>query len=87
MEIIKENILNIKEQIELLPVDLFTKQRIMELTIKANSYDMLGCYAEYNLPQAFDWVHTTEGGDYWLKVYIEIEKFKYETKQKSDQKN
>lgn len=87
------NIMNIKEQIEHLPLDLFTKQRIMDLTIKAQSYDMINCYAEFNLPQAFSWNLTSEGGDYWLKVFVELEKIKYEKQlnyakdQKSNQEN
>jgi hypothetical protein len=81
------NIMNIKEQIDHLPLDLFTRQRIMELTIKAQSYDMLNCTAEFNLPQAFAWVQTSEGGDYWLKVFIELERIKYEKEQKRIQES
>ena len=81
------NIMNIKEQIENLPLDLFTRQRIMELTIKAGSYDMLNCTAEFNLPQAFPWILTSEGGDYWLKTFVELERIRYEKEQKSIQES
>ena len=76
------NIMNIKEQIENLPLDLFTRQRIMELTIKAQSYDMLNCTSEFNLPQAFPWILTTEGGDYWLQIFVQLERIRYEKEQK-----
>ena len=81
------NIMNIKEQIENLPLDLFTRQRIMELTIKAGSYDMLNCTAEFNLQQAFPWILTSEGGDYWLKTFVELEKIRYEKEQKRIQES
>jgi hypothetical protein len=78
---------NIKEQIQNLPLDIFTIQRIMELTIKANSYDMLNCYAKFNLPQAFAWNLTTEGGDYWLQVFVQLERHEYEKNQKNHKEN
>jgi hypothetical protein len=80
-------ILNIKEQIENLPLDFLTKNRILELTIKANAYDVINHVSKFNLPQAFDWNSTREGGDYWLKVFIELEKYDYAEKQKIDQEN
>lgn len=79
---INKNRPNIKEQIELLPVDLFTKQRIMELTILAGQYDMLNCYAKFNLPQAFSWTQTSEGGDYWLQVFVQLEAHEFYEKNK-----
>jgi len=80
-------ILNIKEQIENLPLDFLTKNRILELTIKANAYDVINHVSKFNLPQAFDWNSTSEGGDYWLKVFIELEQYDYAEKQKIDQEN
>jgi hypothetical protein len=52
-----------------------TKNRILELTIKANAYDVINHVSKFNLPQAFDWNSTREGGDYWLKVFIELNNF------------
>lgn len=78
--------MNIKEQIENLPLDIFTRQRIMELTILAQQYDLINHISKFNLPQAFSWKDTREGGDYWLSVFIELEKYEYEKNQKSSQK-
>lgn len=80
-------ILNIKEQIENLPLDIFTRQRILELTIKAQSYDVINHVSKFNLPQAFDWKATREGGDYWLQVFIQLEKYDYETNKANNQEN
>lgn len=66
--------LNIKQQIKLLPVAESLRTRILELTILANSYDLENDYAQFNLPQAFDWVSTREGGDYWIDIYYKISK-------------
>lgn len=66
--------LNIKQQIKLLPVSESLRTRILELTIFANTYDLENDYSQFNLPQAFDWVGTREGGDYWIDVYYKISK-------------
>jgi hypothetical protein len=65
---------NIKEQIECLPLPQMTRTRILELVIFAQSYDLRNDYSEFNLPQAFDWIGTREGGDYWLDVYMTLNK-------------
>ena len=65
---------NIKEQIECLPLPQITRTRILELVIFAKSYDLRNDYSEFNLPQAFDWIGTREGGDYWLDVYMTLNK-------------
>jgi len=65
---------NIKEQIECLPLPQMTRTRILELVIFAKSYDLRNDYSEFNLPQAFDWIGTREGGDYWLDVYMTLNK-------------
>jgi len=70
--------MNIKEQIRKLPVDEHIQTRILELVIFAKSYDLENHTSEFNLPQAFDWIHTREGGDYWLSVHIELEQYKFE---------
>lgn len=66
--------LNIKQQIKLLPLSDSLRTRILELTILANSYDLENDYAQFNLPQAFDWVSTREGGDFWIDIYYKISK-------------
>jgi len=65
---------NIKEQIESLKLPRMTRDRILELVIFAKSYDIRNDYSEFNLPQAFDWIGTREGGDYWLDVYMTLNK-------------
>jgi hypothetical protein len=65
---------NIKEQIESLKLPQMTRNRILELVIFAQSYDLRNDYSEFNLPQAFDWIGTREGGDYWLDVYMTLNK-------------
>ena len=65
---------NIKEQIESLKLPQMTRDRILELVIFAQSYDLRNDYSEFNLPQAFDWIGTREGGDYWLDVYMTLNK-------------
>lgn len=66
--------LNIKQQIKLLPVAESLRTRILELTIFAKSYDLENDYSQFNLPQAFDWVSTREGGDYWIDIYYKLNK-------------
>lgn len=66
--------LNIKQQIKLLPVAESLRTRILELTIFAKTYDLENDYSQFNLPQAFDWVSTREGGDYWIDIYYKISK-------------
>lgn len=66
--------LNIKQQIKLLPVSESLRTRILELTIFAKSYDLENDYSQFNLPQAFDWVSTREGGDFWIDIYYKISK-------------
>ena len=70
--------MNIKQQIKSLPVDERIQTRILELVIFAKSYDLENCETEFLLTQAFDWIHTREGGDYWLNVHIELEQYKFE---------
>jgi hypothetical protein len=65
---------NIKEQIQSLKLPRMTRDRILELVIFAQSYDLKNDYSEFNLPQAFDWIGTREGGDYWLDVYMTLNK-------------
>ena len=70
---------NIKEQIKSLPISEHLQTRILELVIFAKSYiNLQNNYSEFNLPQAFDWIGTREGGDYWLNVYKELEQYKFE---------
>lgn len=66
--------LNIKQQIKLLPVAESLRTRILELTIFAKSYDLENDYSQFNLPQAFDWVSTREGGDFWIDIYYKLNK-------------
>ena len=73
--------MNIKQQIKSLPVDERIQTRILELVIFAKSYDLENDVHEFNLPQAFDWIKTREGGDYWLNVHIELEQYKFEKKE------
>ena len=70
--------MNIKQQIKNLPVDERIQTRILELVIFAKSYDLENCETEFLLTQAFDWIKTREGGDYWLNVHIELEQYKFE---------
>jgi hypothetical protein len=70
--------MNIKEQIRNLPIDERLQTRILELVIFARSYDIENCNTEFLLTQAFDWIHTREGGDFWLNVHIEIEQYNFE---------
>jgi len=70
--------MNIKEQIRNLPIDERLQTRILELVIFARSYDIENCNTEFLLTQAFDWIHTKEGGDFWLNVHIEIEQYNFE---------
>jgi hypothetical protein len=70
--------MNIKQQIRKLPVDERIQTRILELVIFAKSYDLENCETEFLLTQAFDWIKTREGGDYWLNVYKELEQYKFE---------
>jgi hypothetical protein len=65
---------NIKEQIQRLKLPQMTRDRILELVIFAQSYDLQNDYSLFNLPQAFDWIGTREGGDYWLDVYMTLNK-------------
>ena len=74
--------MNIKQQIKSLPVDERIQTRILELVIFAKSYDLENCETEFLLTQAFDWIHTREGGDYWLNVHIELEQYKFEKERK-----
>lgn len=77
MELNKQK--NIKEQIKSLPISEHLQTRILELVIFANPYmNLQNNYTEFNLPQAFDWIGTREGGDYWLNVYKELEQYKFE---------
>ncbi len=66
--------LNIKQQIKLLPVAESLRTRILELTIFAKSYDLENDYSQFNLPQAFDWVSTREGGHFWIDIYYKLNK-------------
>jgi hypothetical protein len=66
--------LNIKQQIKLLPLQESLRTRILELTIFAKSYDLENDYSQFNLPQAFDWVSTREGGDFWVDIYYKLNK-------------
>jgi hypothetical protein len=70
--------MNIKQQIRNLPVSEIIQTRILELVIFAKSYDLENHNSEFLLTQAFDWVQTREGGDYWLNVHIELEQYKFE---------
>lgn len=70
--------MNIKEQIRNLPIDERLQTRILELVIFARSYDLENCETEFLLTQAFDWIHTREGGDFWLNVHVEIEQYNFE---------
>jgi hypothetical protein len=70
--------MNIKEQIRKLPIDERLQTRILELVIFARSYDLENCETEFLLTQAFDWIHTREGGDFWLNVHVEIEQYNFE---------
>jgi hypothetical protein len=65
---------NIKEQIQTLKLPRMTRDRILELVIFAQSYDLQYDYSEFNLPQAFDWIGSREGGEYWLDVYMTLNK-------------
>ena len=65
---------NIKEQIQSLKLPRMTRDRILELVIFAQSYDLQNDYSEFNLPQAFDWIRSREGGEYWLDVYMTLNK-------------
>ena len=65
---------NIKEQIQTLKLPRMTRDRILELVIFAQSYDLQNDYSEFNLPQAFDWITSREGGEYWLDVYMTLNK-------------
>jgi hypothetical protein len=65
---------NIKEQIQRLKLPQMTRDRILELVIFAQSYDLQNDYSEFNLPQAFDWIGSREGGEYWLDVYMTLNK-------------
>jgi hypothetical protein len=65
---------NIKEQIASLKLPRMTRDRILELVIFAQSYDLQNDYSEFNLPQAFDWIGSREGGEYWLDVYMTLNK-------------
>jgi hypothetical protein len=65
---------NIKEQIQTLKLPRMTRDRILELVIFAKSYDLQNDYSEFNLPQAFDWIGSREGGEYWLDVYMTLNK-------------
>jgi hypothetical protein len=65
---------NIQEQIASLKLPRLTRYRILELVILAQSYDLKNDYSEFNLPQAFDWIGTREGGEYWLDVYMTLNK-------------
>jgi hypothetical protein len=65
---------NIKEQIQTLKLPRMTRDRILELVIFAQSYDLQNDYSEFNLPQAFDWIGSREGGEYWLDVYMTLNK-------------
>lgn len=70
--------MNIKEQIKNLPISEALQIRILELVIFAKSYDLENCHTEFLLTQAFDWLKTREGGDFWLNVHIELEQYKFE---------
>jgi hypothetical protein len=74
--------MNIKQQIKSLPVSEELQTRILELVIFAKSYDLENCFTEFRLTQAFDWIKTREGGDYWLNVHIELEQYKFEKQRK-----
>jgi len=65
---------NIKQQIKELPLPEGLKNRILELVIFAKSYDLQNDYSKFNLPQAFDWIGTREGGDFWIGIYYKISK-------------
>jgi hypothetical protein len=65
---------NIKEQIHSLKLPRMTRDRILELVIFAQSYDLQNDYSVFNLPQAFDWIGSREGGEYWLDVYMTLNK-------------
>jgi hypothetical protein len=65
---------NIKEQIKTLKLPRMTRDRILELVIFAQSYDLENDYSEFNLPQAFNWITSREGGEYWLDVYMTLNK-------------
>ena len=65
---------NIKEQIKNLKLPRMTRDRILELVIFAQSYDLENDYSEFNLPQAFNWITSREGGEYWLDVYMTLNK-------------
>jgi len=71
----------VKEQIRSLPIDEYVQTRILELVIFARSYD-LESNVEFRLTQAFDWIKTREGGDYWLNVHVELEQYAFEKQRK-----
>jgi hypothetical protein len=59
--------MTIKEQIDALPFDLFTRERIKQLVTKAGSYDLNESEKIFSLRAAFSWTETTEGGEYWYE--------------------
>jgi len=78
--------MNIKQQIRSLPVSEQVQTRILELVIFAKSYDLENHTSEFLLTQAFDWIKTREGGDYWLNVHIELEQYKFEKAGRNEKK-
>lgn len=71
-------ILNIKQQIKILPVPESVRTRILKLTIAAKVYE-LNSFQKFYLQHAFDWRGSWEGGDYWVGVYKKL--FENETLQ------
>jgi len=62
----------ILEQINDLPFDLFTKERIKMLVIKAGSYYLHESGKKFDLKSAFMWNETTEGGEYWYELELQL---------------
>jgi len=73
----------IKEQILELPLPVDLRLRILELTTKAGTYIINIHTSDFRLTQAFDWLQTREGGDYWLQIFYQIEQ--HEALQKKTQ--
>jgi hypothetical protein len=67
--------MTIREQIHRLPFPERVRQRILELTIFAQSYELDKDHSKFNMPQAFSWNETREGGMYWLELYARLENY------------
>lgn len=64
--------MTIKEQIDALPFDLFTRERIKQLVVKAGSYDLNESGKIFSLRAAFKWAETSEGGEYWYTMDLSL---------------